>query len=113
MKPYPFRVPADVTCNVVGEVYEAAIDELSEDMLDVELCNGMLVCAGWYKTGPNTGTYRVSMIGTDGRCLQSIDAGNALEANALAFELVSLYGRIGPLAYSDSGTSSHSVCVPS
>ena len=47
-------------CQVTGELVESADPrDLSEDMIEIELPNGVLIDAGWYPESSPQGRYRV------------------------------------------------------
>jgi hypothetical protein len=49
-------------CEVVGFLYGSDdMQELGEDMLDVSLPNGLLISAGWFPEGSETGNYLVTV----------------------------------------------------
>ena len=52
-------VPAD--CQVFGFIYWHEIPRArGEDMVDVQLPNGLLVSCGWYPEGDANGSYRIT-----------------------------------------------------
>lgn len=65
MRPVPFEIPPDWNCEVIGAVYEAddRADRanLSEDMLEIVLPNGILISAGWYPDADPDGQYIVTV----------------------------------------------------
>ncbi len=49
-------------CQICGFLYEAdAKEQLSQDMIDVVLPNGVLITGGWYPDRDPNGKYRVSV----------------------------------------------------
>lgn len=60
MTEYKINFPAAWNCRVSGSVVDSVDPaDLSEDMLEVSLPSGILVCAGWE---PATGQYLVSVV---------------------------------------------------
>jgi len=62
IKPFQLDLPPDHCCEVVGFLYEADLpEELGQDMIEVQLSNGMTIDAGWYPEGDPTGSYVVKV----------------------------------------------------
>lgn len=60
IKPYPFELPADHHCEVVGFLYDADdAADLGQDMMEVRLASGFTIDAGWYPEGDPQGTFLV------------------------------------------------------
>jgi len=60
IKPYTFDLPAGRVCEVVGFLYEADSPvDLGQDMIEVQLANGLTIDAGWYPEGDPAGSYVV------------------------------------------------------
>lgn len=62
IRPFYFDLPKDCEASVVGFLYEADDPaELGEDMIEVQLADGISIDAGWYPEGDPNGAYEVSV----------------------------------------------------
>lgn len=49
-------------CQVIGHIYwDSDHRVLGEDMLDLQLANGILISCGWYPEGSPNGSYRITV----------------------------------------------------
>jgi hypothetical protein len=61
MKPINFTLPNSWQCVITGCLYESDNpDDLSEDMIEVAVPRGFLVCAGWFDDLPEGPGYLVT-----------------------------------------------------
>jgi hypothetical protein len=105
MRSFQFVPPSGVRCHVVGAVYESRNPrELSEDMLDVELPNGIVICAGWYAYDRSNPGYFVNVLSAVGETLDRVPATSALDAIQSVRELTTLYSSAGPRPVASSNT---------
>lgn len=62
IRPFQFELPKGCEAKVVGFLYEAdSAAELGQDMIEVQLANGVSIDAGWYPEGDPDGAYDVSV----------------------------------------------------
>jgi len=74
-------------CDAVGFIVESDdTDDLSEDMLEVSLPNGILVCAGWFDD-----RYAISVTHDLRQLIPSVPARDADEAIRIVEEMVRQY----------------------
>ena len=91
MNAIPFSIPANYG-QVFGAVYTSNNpDDLSEDMLDVLLPNGLLVCAGWYPDSDPNGEYVVTLTNCGRQIIRPIHTKSPHTALLAVLDLVDQY----------------------
>jgi len=91
MRDYPIQFPTSWNCRISGVISESADpNDLSEDMLEVALPSGVLVCAGWTDEGSGGG-YLISVIRGLEDVIQPIVDRNAASAVETVQQLVDRY----------------------
>jgi hypothetical protein len=82
-------LPASWNCKVSGVLYESDdVSELSEDMLEIAVPGGVLVCAGWFDDIRGQAGYMVSAIKGIDDVIQPIVEPNAQDAISVIREVV-------------------------
>jgi hypothetical protein len=81
MKLIPIPISPELARYVTGEIVSDANSLiLSEDMVEIDLPNGVLVYAGWYERGTDSGKYRIYVDYDLGRLIPYIETDDPYEA---------------------------------